>query len=195
MAKHVFVIVDDDARRNAIAEHLSQKRVVHKYMTAREFLMDTTVPSSGVAIIGARLREKDGILLAKEMEQSHPEIKCIILAGAADAPDAILSNPHDIAIVPIVYRRLEEQVSKAFSGETYSERELVKSFERLTDREMEILTLVIEGKSSREIGLHLEVSTKTVEAHRSKIMSKTRAADVGELFVMFRQWSALKVTA
>jgi len=57
--------------------------------------------------------------------------------------------------------------------------ELKLAFRNLTGREREIIALVVEGKSSREIGAELGVSVKTVEAHRSNIMAKTRADDVG----------------
>jgi FixJ family two-component response regulator len=55
---------------------------------------------------------------------------------------------------------------------------------KLTPREAEILKLVVEGLSSKEIATQLDVSFKTVEAHRAKIMKKMEANGVAQLVRM-----------
>ena len=54
-------------------------------------------------------------------------------------------------------------------------------FSRLTDREREVLQLVAEGKTSKEIASQLNLSIKTVEAHRLNIMEKLNIHTVAEL--------------
>jgi two-component system, LuxR family, response regulator FixJ len=56
--------------------------------------------------------------------------------------------------------------------------------DRLTPRESEIVTLVVDGLSSKEIAAKLDVSFKTVEAHRAKIMRKMEASGVAQLVKM-----------
>ncbi len=51
----------------------------------------------------------------------------------------------------------------------------------LTDREREVLQLMAEGKSTKQIALHLHISTKTVETHRRQIMNKLNLYSVAEL--------------
>ena len=69
-----------------------------------------------------------------------------------------------------------------FVGEDLGDVE--KSISRITGREMEILDLVAEGLSSREIAGRLDISGKTVEAHRARINDKMRADDLPHLIRM-----------
>ena len=69
-----------------------------------------------------------------------------------------------------------------FVGEDLDDIE--KSLSRITGREREVLDLVVEGLSSREIGARLGVSTKTVEAHRARINDKMRSDDLPHLIRM-----------
>ena len=67
--------------------------------------------------------------------------------------------------------------------------ETEESMSRLTGRERQVLDLVVEGLSSREISTELDVSTKTVEAHRARINDKMRADSVAHLIRMCFSWN------
>ncbi len=54
----------------------------------------------------------------------------------------------------------------------------------LTPREHEVMTLVTDGKSNKEIAVELGVSAKTVEVHRARMMDKMRADSLAELVRM-----------
>lgn len=69
-----------------------------------------------------------------------------------------------------------------FVGEDLDDIE--KSLRRVTDREREVLDLVVEGHSSRAIAAQCGVSTKTIEAHRSRINDKIRHYDIAYLVRM-----------
>ena len=62
--------------------------------------------------------------------------------------------------------------------------ETEESINRLTSRERQVLDMVVDGLSSREIAAELDVSTKTVEAHRARINDKMRAENVAHLIRM-----------
>ncbi len=87
---------------------------------------------------------------------------------------------------------LTDAIERTLSPADLDERDLEKSFQRLTLRELGVLEGVVEGKASRDIAADLGISTKTVEAHRARINDKTRAADVGELVRMWKAWQALQ---
>ncbi len=53
--------------------------------------------------------------------------------------------------------------------------------ESLTDREQEILQLIWSGLKNKEIGLRLQISVKTVEAHRANMMKKVRVSNAAQL--------------
>jgi FixJ family two-component response regulator len=88
-----------------------------------------------------------------------------------------------------------EQIQQALAKDAARREELVQQqsvanrIERLTRREHEVMKLVIEGHSSKEIGEQLSVSYKTIEAHRAKIMKKMRAENVPHLVRMCLRYS------
>jgi DNA-binding NarL/FixJ family response regulator len=63
----------------------------------------------------------------------------------------------------------------------YSRRELAAEKERLSVREREVVQLLAEGKSNKEIGASLHISKRTVDHHRARIMDKLHVQSVGEL--------------
>jgi two-component system response regulator TtrR len=60
-------------------------------------------------------------------------------------------------------------------------RAVCERLAQLTQREREVLDLVVAGRMNREIAEKLEISIKTVEAHRAKIMEKIEVDSVAEL--------------
>ena len=84
---------------------------------------------------------------------------------------------------------IETAIKRATEGEVFTDAELELAFKKLTEREREVAALVVDGKSSREIGAELGVSVKTVESHRMRVMDKTRADDVGHLVRLWRAWN------
>ena len=72
-----------------------------------------------------------------------------------------------------------EQASKI---DTLRER-----FARLTPREREILDLIVSGKANKQIARELDISHRTVEVHRSRLMEKLQADSLPELVVMAKE--------
>jgi FixJ family two-component response regulator len=91
---------------------------------------------------------------------------------------------------PVVQQRLLEQVQKAIASdlknrEVRSDRkQITERYERLTPREREVMWLVVDGQSSKQIASELGVSFKTIEAHRAKIMKKMQVRSVPYLIRM-----------
>jgi FixJ family two-component response regulator len=102
-------------------------------------------------------------------------------AGVVD----FLPKPIQVdALVELVGRAyaMYYDVDWDFVGEDLDDIE--RNINRITGREREILDLVVLGLSSREIGLKLDISVKTVEAHRAHINDKMRANDLAHLVRM-----------
>ena len=117
------------------------------------------------------------------------------ISGHSDAPTAIqgmqagaidfMTKPvHGEALISLIARAYATyyDVDWDFVGEDLDD--IDKSINRITGREREVLDLVVEGLSSREIGVRLGVSTKTVEAHRARINDKMRSDDLAHLVRM-----------
>ena len=77
--------------------------------------------------------------------------------------------------------RIAEMVLGGYLGQAQLAAEGKVASPALSAREREVVQLLAEGKSSKEVGSHLEVSVKTVETHRANIMRKLNFHSVGEL--------------
>jgi two-component system, LuxR family, response regulator FixJ len=113
-----------------------------------------------------------------------------VLTGYGDVPTAVRalkSGAVEFLEKPFNDDVLLEQIRLALmlDGRRRRERDALdlvrERVARLTPREYEILAHVVEGLSSREIASRLNVSFKTVEAHRAKIMRKMEAVSVAQL--------------
>jgi len=144
-------------------------------------IMDITLPRLG------------GIEATRRIRRTHPDVKVIMLtihdeegflyksldAGAngymvkekatedlLDAIDTVLRG--EIYISP----NFPPKVLESYRRMSQSKRKKVDDFSRLTNREREILQLIAEGYTSKEIAAMLFISVKTVENHRANIMNK-----------------------
>lgn len=192
----VFLIVDDRAMRESLAEILKNQKIdVQDYMTAMEFYRDYRERKAGVVIADLNLRGMNGRELFDKVNVEFPELPVMFLAGHADAPTAIQgmkAGAADFLVKPVSAESLLAAAARGYAwyydtdwdfvGEDLDQIE--DSLERVTDREREVLDLIVDGLSSREIGTRLDVSTKTVEAHRARINDKMRAIDLPHLVRM-----------
>ena len=181
----VFLVMDDREMRESLADSLrSQKIVVEDYMTAMEFHLDYRRKVPGVLVVDLRLRGLSGRELLEKLKAEKVDLPMIFLAGHTDAPtaiEAIQNGALDFLIKPTSEARLLAAVARAYAscydvdwdfvGDDLDEIE--RNVNRITAREREVLNLIIEGNSSRDIGDQLGISAKTVEAHRAGSMIKS----------------------
>lgn len=186
----VFVIRDDEHQRQKVTNELTKSGFdVHSYFTAREFFLDRVPKTSGVVVADYRLRDMNGVELVEQLKAKRIALSVILFAGPADVPKVAKLKTTDFLVHPYDHELLLEAIDRALNGYEYDEDELNEAFRRLTEREIQILNAICTGSSSRELGTALKISTKTVEAHRARIMAKTRAADIGELIRLYRVWN------
>ena len=192
----VFLIVDDQTIRQSLVEILKSEKIdVQDYMTAMEFYRHYREAKPGVVVSELNLRGMTGIELAEKLTADKKDMLFTLLAGHADAPVAVRAmqeNVLDFLLKPVNAKSLLALVARAYAqyydvdwnfvGEDLDFIE--DSLSRITTREREVLDLLVDGHSSREIGSQLGVSTKTVEAHRSRINDKMRSDDLAHLVRM-----------
>jgi len=116
--------------------------------------------------------------LYDEVRQSLAEAK-MNLQAALDESDR--TNSHRIRETTAILERLLGQVRTPRAGiDSYSERmgDIVGLLDQLSCRQLEILQLIAEGKNTKEVAANLQISVKTVEAHRLRLMERLRIYDV-----------------
>ena len=192
----VFLVIDDRNTRETLAAALRGLQIdVHDYMTAMEFYRDYRNPVPGLLLTEVHLRGMSGLELQEKLAADKNDLMIALIAGHAEAPTAVKAMQAgviDFLPKPIQVDSLVELVGRAYAmyydvdwdfvGEDLDDIE--RNINRITGRERQILDQVVQGLSSREIGLKLDISVKTVEAHRAHINDKMRANNLAHLVRM-----------
>jgi FixJ family two-component response regulator len=118
------------------------------------------------------------------------QLPVIMISGHAEVPTAVAAMRAGALILlekPFDMNQLEEQIRHALTIDaTVREKQrrsadLATRLEALTAREREIMALLIQGKTNKEISLALNISAPTVDKHRWKVLEKMRVDNVVEL--------------
>lgn len=183
MQPMVFV-VDDDSRflRSTMRLLKSEDLSVLAFNSGQEFLESYTPGDPGCLLLDLMMPEMTGIEVLEQMRQRNwtlPTIVMTAFGSVVSAVKAMKLGAIDFVEKPIHGNtELLEQIRKALktrqpSIETRLEIKRTGELLRtLTDREVEVLNRVIEGRSSREIATELGVSFNTVLSQRVSIMEK-----------------------
>ncbi len=132
-----------------------------------------------------------GIDLTLALRNSHPNLKILLLTMAEDAAhirEALKAGVHGYVLKKTGKEELEKAIEKLMAGKKYYSQEILEelaatanedyndarpeTIEHLTTREIEILKLITQEKSTAEIAEKLYVSISTVETHRGNLMKK-----------------------
>lgn len=188
----VYVVDDDEAVRESIQWLLeSLSYTVIGFDSAEAFLAQFDENLVSCLLLDVRMPGMSGLELQQKMLKTlHYVPPMAFITGHGDVPMAVESmklGAFDFLQKPFDNRRLLMAVDRMLvkSGKDQemrkrlSEREAL--FERLTNREEQVLRLIIEGRLNKQIADELAISIKTVEAHRANIMEKLGVNTVAEL--------------
>lgn len=188
----IFLIMQDRQQCRDMADGVREAGYdVTEYQTGREFLIDKRNHTGGIVIAEFRLYGMLGDELAKELASERETFPVVLIATPYDGPRAVKAGVDFIVRGPTL-EALLEAIQRTETPEIFDEKSLRWGFEKLSQSEAKVLDGVLAGKGSREIGLDLGVSFKTVEAHRCRIYAKIRARDLGELVRMWKAWQELE---
>lgn len=192
----VFLVEDGEAVRRSLQFQMEAMGYeVEAFPSAYSFLEKYQPCANSCLLLDVRMPGMTGIELQKLLRDKRDPIPVVMISGHADVPAAVRAMKNgavDFLSKPVSAEELSNAISLALkkSAGAPAEPEVEESnniksrIASLTPRETEVLNFVVDGFSSRQIAEHLDVSFKTIEAHRSKIMTKTRAQNVAHLVRM-----------
>jgi FixJ family two-component response regulator len=192
----VIYIVDDDDIILWTLKELMQSigAKVHTFTSAKEFLAFYSPSPCECVISDVRMPEIGGLQVQRLLSTSGSPPPIIFVTSHSEisaAVEAMKAGAFDFVEKPVNGHLLIEKVQAALAhSRTLHKKRMNQStrqarLELLTAKEREIVLLVVQGESSREIATALDISVRTVENHRARIMEKLHAASAVELVKMF----------
>jgi len=157
---------------------------------ARSFLKAWAPDSPGCLVLDLHMPGMSGLDLQQYLNEHGVRMPVIFLSGRADvahAVRAVKGGAIDFIEKPFDYKRIVALVQDCLrrDAEARAERERGRAaagrLAVLSQREREVLDCVVAGKLNRVIAEELDISIKTVEAHRSRIMEKLGVGSLAEL--------------
>lgn len=187
----VFVVDDDEAMRDSIRFLLESVNLpVRTFASARNFIESSDPRQNGCLLLDVRMPDMSGMELLEKLSAGGAPWPVIVITGHGDVPMAVRAlkwGAFDFIQKPFNPRDLLDRVHAALelSREKHL-RSLADGAHRalfltLTDREMEVVDLVVAGNSSKIIARNLGISPKTVDIHRANIMRKLNVHTVAEM--------------
>lgn len=190
----VAVVDDDEGIRNALYRLLRNAGLQAELHPSAQAFLDALQPEKlGCLLLDVRMPGMDGLALQQVLIERSVQIPLIFLTGQADVAMAVAAmrdGALDFVEKPFENDDLLRRVRRALAlGEEmrrveYERARIRVCRERLTPREVEVMELMVSGKLSKQIADVLDVSPRTVEAHRARVMEKMEASSLADLVRM-----------
>jgi len=188
-------IVDDDARvRDALTLLLSTAQIKSRsYASAEEYLASNKLQEPACVLLDNQLPGMSGLELLKHIIAAASDPAVIMITAYGDVPTAVLAmkaGAFDFVQKPFdaeaLLATVEEVLSRTDQTRNIPQEieEFKARFALLTQREREVLALLLEGLQTKLIARHLQISARTAEHHRAAVIQKMQARSISHLVRM-----------
>src|SRR2546422_11222936 len=193
-------VVDDDESIRTLWRWLmgSNGIAVKTFATAAGFIESYRSGGAGCLVLELKLPGMSGVWLQQYLTRNDIEIPIVFVTGYGDVPAAVSAlkgGAVDFIQKPFSHPEVLSIIEKAFQRDAENREKRVRQLHiagrlaMLTEREREVLQRVIEGKPNKIIAADLDISMKTVEFHRAKMMEKMGVTSVAEFVQIAMQQS------
>jgi FixJ family two-component response regulator len=187
----IYLIDDELIIRDSIKSFIESVGLkIICFASAEAFLSNYDHHPPNCLILDVKMPMMDGLQLQEELLKRQIDIPIIFISGHADisvAAKAFKAGAFDFLEKPfdntLLLERINEVIKKDVGVRSqHIEDEYIRSrFDRLTVREKEVLKLIINHHSSKKVAKELDISPRTIDAHRARIIEKMQAANIVDL--------------
>jgi FixJ family two-component response regulator len=187
----VYVVDDDEAIRDALRLLMKSAGLrVQCCASAEEFLATYRPDVPACLVLDVRMPGMSGLELQHVLNERHIGIPVVIMTGHGDVPMAVRAMKEgavDFVEKPfkndVLLERVKDGLKRDVEARAKSRHvaEAASRIASLTQREREVMDLLIQGKRNKTIASELGISNRTVEAHRAKIMEKMQAHSISDI--------------
>lgn len=187
----IFIVDDDEAVRDSLRWLLEANGYRVKCFAGGEEFLDAYDPDQvGVLIADVRMPGMSGLELQEALIERQAPLPIVFITGHGDVPMAVstmkkgavdfLEKPfNETELRKTVARMLEDATERVSQAQLQKNQEAILA--RLTAREQQVLERIVAGRLNKQIAGDLNISIKTVEAHRANIMEKLEVTTVADL--------------
>ena len=191
LMQRIYVVDDDEAMRDSMTWLLEgEGYVVACFDSAESFLKARRDDMRGCLVLDVRMPEMSGLELHEKLDALGSQLPVIFVTGHGDVPMAVsalqrgacdfIEKPfHNEDLLSRIHRALE--LDSQLSARRQRNGAISHRLDQLTQREREVMKLVVAGKLNKQIADELNISMKTVEAHRARVMEKMGVRTLAEL--------------
>lgn len=198
----VYIVDDDASVRDALAWLLRSRRLLSEsFASAEAFDLEISqhpeirVPSC--VLLDVRMAGLSGLAIFEKLIACGllPTLPVIFLTGHADVPtavDAVKRGAFDFCEKPFSDNALVDRIEQALcaSGAALAQRQQATGLQArlggLTDRERDVMRLVVSGLPNKLVADQLDISVRTVEVHRARVFDKMGVKSAVDLANLLR---------
>jgi two-component system, LuxR family, response regulator FixJ len=187
----VFVIDDDPAVRQALTVLVRSMRLsAEAYESAQHYLDNFDATRAGCLLLDVRMPGINGLDLLESLNDHEVRLPAIVMSAYGDVPmvvRAMKAGALNFLEKPCRDQQLWEAIQEALKWDATHRQSLAlrskvrHRLQRLTAGEHDVLKLVTDGWSNKSIAAELQVSVRTIEVRRAKVMRKMKAHSLAEL--------------
>jgi len=189
--KTIFVVDDDRAARNSLSWLISSVGLhVETFDSAQAFLDAYDTSRSGCLLVDVRMPGMSGLDLQKRLAENPHCLPVIVVTGHGDVQMAVramkdgafdfIEKPYNDQVMIDLVQKAVQECERRRTEET-GVLEVRTLADTLTPREHEVMDMIVAGNTNKQIAYGLDISEKTVEAHRAKVMDKLQASSLADL--------------
>ena len=187
----VHIVDDDSAIRSSLSFLMKSVGFDSRaYASAEAFLDQADLDRLGCLVVDVRMHGMSGLELQQLLNERGSKLPVIIITGHGDVPMAVqamkagavdfLEKPYDNELLITRIRQCLQEVSTEQNRESKVAK-AKSQLAQLTPRELEVMNLLVAGKHNKAIADDLDISVRTAEAHRAKVMKKLHADSLSDI--------------
>jgi len=190
----VYIVDDDEASRAYFSTALSSANLTCRTVESAQLFLDAYDPQQpGCVLLDVQMPGMTGLELQQQLNVRGAIIPVIFISGFAEVPiavEALQQGAFGFLQKPLSRETLLTHVRKALDHDSANRAELqerermVQRFHALTPREREVLLLLVEGRSNKLMANQMQLSQRTIELYRARVMEKTGSRSLAQLVRM-----------
>jgi two-component system response regulator FixJ len=189
--RRVLIVDDEEEDRQelrAIVEDAGYKTL--EFASGEQFFSALPSTPKGCVLLDVRMPDPDGLSIVRKLAGRMSDFPIVMVSGHGTIPTAVRALQEgalDFVEKPVDPQQLLAAIERAFeiserTGPAAPRRfDLAQLSSAITRREMEVLRLLVQGRSNKAVAFDLGISEKTVEVHRNRIMKRLQVKSFAEL--------------